>query len=73
MKFNLEKRPNLVTEVTDPNNVERYLVNKNKEMEKWFEGRKKELKEEIQYLKSMEPEELYEYVHSKKLEKEILG
>jgi len=40
---------------------------------KWKEAFKKELQEKIAYLKSMEPEELYDYIHDKKFEKEILG
>ena len=41
--------------------------------EKWAEGFERELREEIAYLKSMEPEELYEYIHEFKFEDEVLG
>lgn len=68
MKFNLKNRPFLEGESTWNKFIEYHGKN-----EEWFEGREKELKEEIRYLKSMEPEELYEYIHSKKFEKQILG
>jgi len=39
----------------------------------WCVGFERELREEIAYLKSMEPEELYEYIHEFKFEREVLG
>lgn len=81
--FNLEAQPDLITEVTDPNNVERYLINKNKQMKKWFKGfKKQELKRlqdvekklnvsaDVLPFKSYERGYLVGYVKAKK---EILG
>ena len=63
MKFNLKNRPR-----PDLPSVE-YV----REAILWFLRFERELREEIAYLKSMEPEELYEYIHEFKFEREVLG
>jgi len=69
MRYNFKNFPNSNKPIPNYEEAKVYI----NAIWEWFEGFKKGLQEEIAYLKSMEPEELYDYVHDKKFEKEILG
>ena len=69
MKYNLKNRPHFDLEGGWEEGISKYHM----ECEMWFDDFERELREEIAYLKSMEPEELYDYIHDKKFERGVLG